>query len=114
MLGQATLDPSKGGNRYKATKAGGTGLVMPAFDDLGSGTPFNLAGIKLLGPLLSSGVFQLATATIHLVDGTFLGELRDLALSDQALLKEQDEVGPAGPVTGPEGGASDGDGGGED
>jgi len=105
---KARLDPAKGGLRYKGIRAGGTGLVMPAFDDLGSGTPVNLADVKLLGPLLTSGVFELSTATIHLVDGTFLGELGDLKVADEPLLKEQDEVGPAGPTDAP-----DDDGGGE-
>jgi len=101
---KARLDPAKGGTRYKGTRSGGTGLVMPAFDDLGSGTPVNLEGVKLLGPLLANGVFELATATIHLVDGTFLGELRDLRVSDETLLREQDEVGPDGPSDEPDGG----------
>jgi hypothetical protein len=103
---KARLDPAKAGDRYKNARPGGTGLVMPAFDDLGSGTPVNLEGVKLLGPLLANGVFELATATIHLVDGTFLGELRDLKVTDPALLREQEELGPAGPVAS----RSDGDG----
>ncbi len=95
---KARLVPSRAQERYKGIRSGGTGLVMPAFDDLGSGTPVNLHNVKLLGPLLSNGVFDLATATIHLVDGTFLGDLKDLTVTDTALLREQDEVGPAGPV----------------
>ena len=95
---KARLVPSRAKDRYGKIRSGGTGLVMPAFDDLGSGTPVNLKNVKLLGPLLSSGVIDLATATVHLVDGTFLGELKDLTVSDSALLREQDEVGPGGPV----------------
>jgi uncharacterized protein len=92
------LVPSRAEGRYKGIRSGGTGLVMPAFDDLGSGTPVNLQKVKLLGPLLSNGVIDLATATIHLVDGTFLGDLKDLTVTDTALLREQEEVGPAGPL----------------
>jgi len=95
---RAKLDPGKAGARYKKAKAGGNGLIMPAFDDLGCGTPLNLQGVKLLGPLLANGVFQLATATVHLVDGTFLGELKDLTVADRALVKEQEEMGPSGPA----------------
>jgi len=94
---KAKLVPSRAKDRYKGIRSGGTGLVMPAFDDLGSGTPVNLQNVKLLGPLLSSGVIDLATATVHLVDGTFLGELKDLTVADRALLKEQEDLGPAGP-----------------
>ena len=95
---KARLVPSRAQERYKGIRSGGTGLVMPAFDDLGSGTPVNLQDVKLLGPLLSNGVIDLATATVHLVDGTFLGDLKDLTVSDTALLREQEEVGPTGSV----------------
>jgi hypothetical protein len=70
---------------------------MPAFDDLGRGTPFNLEGVKLLGPILSNHVFDIGRAEVHLVDGTFLGQLKDMVVSDPGLLKDQDGVA-SGPV----------------
>lgn len=92
------LDHERAKKRYKDPCTRATGIVMPAFDDLGRGTPFNLQGAKLLGPLLTNRVLRLEQAEVHLLDGTFLGQLKDLEVVDRKLQHEQDgrPSGPAG------------------
>jgi|Deesub1362A_J573_1020465.scaffolds.fasta_scaffold00151_41 hypothetical protein len=52
-------------------------VVMPAFNDLIYGTPFNKEE-KLLGPLFRQGVVDLKNAKAYLLDGTML-KLRDIS-----------------------------------
>jgi len=54
-------------------------IVMPTFNDLLVGLPFNIRTQKeLLGPILRSGGISINRAEVFMVDGTFLGTLRDL------------------------------------
>lgn len=94
---RSRLDLKAAEKRYKKMNSRATGIVMPAFDDLGRGTPFNLKGVKLLGPLLSNKVLNMENAEVHLLDGTYLGPLRDMEVTDRAVLEEQDGM-PSGPV----------------
>jgi len=56
-------------------------IVMPAFGELRSGYPVNERGGRLIGPLLRSGLVNLQAARVYLLDGTFLGRVRDLNIS---------------------------------
>jgi len=51
-------------------------IVMPSFTQLRGGTPVNEEG-SLLGPLLSTGIADLDNAKVHLLDGTYLGTLKE-------------------------------------
>jgi putative SbcD/Mre11-related phosphoesterase len=54
-------------------------IVMPTFNDLLVGLPFNArTQEELLGPILRSGGVSLNRAEVFMVDGTFLGALPDL------------------------------------
>jgi len=52
--------------------------VMPAFNDLRAGQPVNEARGRLLGPLFRNGLVDVLAAKVYLIDGTFLGPVRDL------------------------------------
>ena len=54
-------------------------LVMPAFSELVGGAAVN-RGIpkELIGPMFKAGAVKLEKAEVYLLDGTFLGEVRDL------------------------------------
>lgn len=53
--------------------------IMPAFSKLVGGSPINRKiPEKLLGPLFKADAIELDTAEVHLLDGTFLGKLKDL------------------------------------
>lgn len=52
-------------------------IIMPAFNDLISGTPFNRHR-KLLGPFFNKGTIEIDRAQAYLLDGTYLGEVREL------------------------------------
>lgn len=54
-------------------------LVMPAFSELVGGAAVN-RGIpdELLGPLFKSGTIRLEEAEVYLLDGTFLGKVKNL------------------------------------
>ena len=54
------------------------GLLVPSFNELCGGVAVNDVGTRLLGPLTSDRVTDLAGADVHLLDGTYLGRLRDL------------------------------------
>lgn len=53
-------------------------IVVPAFNEFSGGTNFNEAGTRLLGPLLRSDLLDIPEARIYLLDGTYLGLLRNL------------------------------------
>ena len=52
-------------------------IIMPAFNDLISGTPFNRQQ-RLLGPFFNKGTIEIGRARAYLLDGTCLGEVREL------------------------------------
>lgn len=56
------------------------GVLVPSFNELCGGVAVNDVGTRLLGPLVTDGVADLAGADVHLLDGTYLGRLRDLKL----------------------------------
>ncbi len=53
-------------------------IVMPAFNDIGSGTPVNTMKPEFLGPMLKNHYLDLDSAHVYLLDGTDLGALRTL------------------------------------
>lgn len=57
-------------------------IVMPAFNDRISGTPFNTKG-QLLGPLFKRGFVDMENACAYLLDGTLLGKIKDLRTPDK-------------------------------
>jgi putative SbcD/Mre11-related phosphoesterase len=54
------------------------GIIMPAFNHLIGGMAFNSKNFEPLGPLLKNGVLKWREAEIYLLDGTFLGILKEL------------------------------------
>lgn len=53
--------------------------IMPAFNELCGGIPFNEASHEdLLGPVSTSGAIKLESAEAYLLDGTHIGKIRDL------------------------------------
>jgi len=54
------------------------GIIMPAFNHLIGGMAFNSKGFEPLGPLLKNGVLKWREAEVYLLDGTFLGILKEL------------------------------------
>jgi hypothetical protein len=54
-------------------------IIMPAFNDLIYGMPFNTRkSNELLGPLFRKGLVELGNARAFLLDSTFLGRIKDL------------------------------------
>jgi hypothetical protein len=53
-------------------------IIMPAFNDIGSGTPVNASKPEFLGPLLKNHYVDFESAHVYLLDGTDLGKLREL------------------------------------
>jgi metallophosphoesterase superfamily enzyme len=54
-------------------------FIMPAFNELCGGVPFNESTQEdLLGPVFSSGGIELETAEVYLLDGTRLGQIRNI------------------------------------
>ncbi len=55
-------------------------IVVPAFNRMLGGSPVNVRGEPLLGPILNSDIIDLDSARIYLLDGMDLGRRRDLLL----------------------------------
>ena len=54
-------------------------IVMPAFNEILGGLPINLQKPReLLGPILRSEAVNIDSAEAHLLDGTFLGSIKQL------------------------------------
>lgn len=54
-------------------------LVMPSFSKLIKGAPVNRqVAEELIGPLFRCGALSLAEAEVYLLDGTYMGKVRDL------------------------------------
>jgi metallophosphoesterase superfamily enzyme len=54
-------------------------FIMPAFNELCGGVPFNESTKEdLLGPVFSSGAIELENAEVYLLDGTRLGLLKNI------------------------------------
>jgi putative SbcD/Mre11-related phosphoesterase len=53
-------------------------ILLPAFNNLGTGTSINNPKQKLLGPILKNKFVDMDNARITLLDGTYLGKLKDL------------------------------------
>jgi metallophosphoesterase superfamily enzyme len=57
-------------------------IIMPAFNDLLGGIPFNRENSKFIGPLLKSNSLNLNNAEVILLDGTILGKIKEISLKD--------------------------------
>ncbi|MDI6826144.1 MAG: metallophosphoesterase [Candidatus Aenigmarchaeota archaeon] len=78
---KSKIDQEKIKERYKVKKTGKLEVViMPAFNDLLGGTPVNVktTSDELLGPLLKNDFVDMEIAEIYLLDGTYLGKLKDI------------------------------------
>ncbi|UCE73283.1 MAG: metallophosphoesterase [Methanomassiliicoccales archaeon] len=53
-------------------------IIIPTFNELCGGLAINSAEVELLGPILKNGLVDMESAAIYLLDGTFLGKLKDL------------------------------------
>jgi hypothetical protein len=53
-------------------------VIVPAFNELCGGMPVNDLRARFLGPLFRAGLVGVEDASLHLLDGTYLGRLADL------------------------------------
>jgi len=53
-------------------------IILPAFNDLLGGIPFNKKELKFIGPLLKSNSLDLDNAEVMLLDGTLLGKIKNI------------------------------------
>jgi len=75
------IDQEKVKERYKVKKTGKLEvIIMPAFNDLLGGTPVNIKtkSDELLGPLLKNSFVNLDKSQLYLLDGTYLGMLKNI------------------------------------
>ncbi|MCP8304642.1 MAG: metallophosphoesterase [archaeon] len=57
-------------------------VIMPAFNPLLGGNSINTSETQFLGPLFSSGCINLEESEIYLLDGSYLGHLKNLIPKD--------------------------------
>ncbi|MCX6821836.1 MAG: metallophosphoesterase [Candidatus Aenigmarchaeota archaeon] len=75
------IDKEKIKQRYKVETTGKMEfIIMPAFNRLLGGTPVNVKrnNDELLGPLLKNNFVDMNESEIYLLDGTYLGKLKNL------------------------------------
>jgi hypothetical protein len=75
------VDKEKIKQRYKVETTGKLEfIIMPAFNRLLGGTPVNVKrnNDELLGPLLKNNFVDINESEIYLLDGTYLGRLKNL------------------------------------
>src|SRR5437867_2659370 len=53
-------------------------IVVPSFNDLCGGMPVNDVRARFIGPLFAEDLVRVEDASVHLLDGTNLGRLRDI------------------------------------
>lgn len=66
-------------------------IVTPAFNRLLGGSPMNVIGSSLLGPILNSDIVDLENAHIYLLDGLDLGKRSDLMVKSNRYKKWNDD-----------------------
>ncbi|NIM47369.1 MAG: phosphoesterase [Candidatus Aenigmarchaeota archaeon] len=64
--------------KYKIKTEIKHGIIIPAFNHLIGGMAFNSKDFEPLGPLLKNEVFEWKKAEVYLLDGTLLGNLKNL------------------------------------
>jgi len=74
------IDNEKFFKKYKIKTKLKQGIVMPAFNHLIGGMAFNSKDFKPLGPLLKNEILKWKNAEVYLLDGTYLGNLKDLKI----------------------------------
>jgi putative SbcD/Mre11-related phosphoesterase len=57
-------------------------IIIPAFNRMLGGSPVNITGESLLGPIMGGDMLDLENATVHLLDGVDLGKLSGLMIDD--------------------------------
>jgi hypothetical protein len=75
------IDKEKIKERYKVETTGKLEfIIMPAFNRLLGGTPVNVKrnNDEILGPLLKNNFVDMNESEIYLLDGTYLGKLKNL------------------------------------
>lgn len=55
-------------------------IVVPAMNPLLTGSPVNIEGKNLMGPLFAQGLVDMSEIEIYLLDGIYLGNLQDLMI----------------------------------
>jgi len=58
-------------------------IIIPAFNRMLGGSPVNVEGGSLLGPLMNRDVADLDNASLYLLDGISLGTISDLMVKDK-------------------------------
>ncbi len=66
-------------------------IVVPAFNRLLGGSPINIIGDQLLGPVLNSDLVDLDSAHIYLLDGLDLGKRSENMVSDNRVKRRISE-----------------------
>jgi putative SbcD/Mre11-related phosphoesterase len=78
------IDKEKIKKRYRVETTGNLELIiMPAFNHLLGGTPVNVKrnNDELLGPLFRNDFVDMENTELYLLDGTYLGKLKELKLN---------------------------------
>ncbi|MEM3841174.1 MAG: metallophosphoesterase [Candidatus Micrarchaeaceae archaeon] len=74
----ADIDQEEASKRYKKFNSGMKMVIMPAYNDMITGTPVNSVGYSGLGPLLANKVFDIESSAVYSLAGEYLGTVSEL------------------------------------
>ena len=67
----------------------GTFIIIPAFNRMLGGSPVNLEGQELLGPLMNSDIIDLDNARVHSLDGIDLGPISSIKVKNEKRFRKR-------------------------
>ena len=66
-------------------------IIVPAFNRMLGGSPVNIIGEPLLGPVMGGELLDLENSTVHLLDGVDLGKLSELMVIGKSRFRQREK-----------------------
>ena len=69
-------------------------VIVPAFNRMLGGSPVNVIGEPLLGPVMGGGLLDIDDAELFLLDGLCLGRRGDMMVTGRDPPRRRPDIGP--------------------
>ena len=73
----SSINPEEAGKHYKSFNPRAKLIVMPAFNEMITGTPVNDKKLVSISPLIRNGVFDMKSSKVYSIRGEMLGTVED-------------------------------------
>ncbi|MDR3205856.1 MAG: metallophosphoesterase [Candidatus Methanoplasma sp.] len=94
-VGKQTTEPCWVRGRFRDSKSDKYEIlpeefvIVPAFNRMLGGSPVNIRGEGLLGPIMGGDLLDVDNASVHLLDGIVLGKIEDLRIDGRTRQKKK-------------------------